>query len=284
MPPSATVEKLAWVARTFPRLPGNWRLVRWLDEHAAALAALPPQTVRFGRGLRMCVDPHDENGRRVFLRGYEPHERLTRHFVRLLRAGDAALDVGANMGYYTLVAALQVGSRGCVHAFEPAPDTLRLLRANAGLNPAAPITVHAQAVSDHCGETRFFAAPADRSGYSSLRDLGLETQSVHTVPCIALDSLLDELPPVRLIKIDVEGAELRVLRGMRGLIARDRPHIIIEVCDAFLRQLGADAAQVCAHLRGAGYDLHQIVARGALLPVHAAPEGCPNLLATPRAH
>ena len=229
----------------------------------------------------MRVSPVDENGRRIYVNGYQPQERLTRHFVRILRPGDCVIDIGANVGYYTMVAAKLVGPTGCVHAFEAAPRTFAGLQTNATLNPAANIHVHGQAVTDRYGETEFFTAAADRTGYSSIRDLGEQTAAVATVPAISLDSILAELPRTRLVKIDVEGAELLVLRGMRGLIERDRPHVLLELDDAFLRELGADAAQLCEFLTRSGYTLSRIVARGALLPLSAPPAERCNVFASP---
>jgi len=273
---------VAWVTRSFPQLPGRWRLVHWLEGHEHALATLPPKTVRFSGRFRMRVNPLDENGRRYYVNGFQPTERLTRHFIRLVRPGDTVIDVGANLGYYTLAAAKLVGREGEVHAFEASPLTLAWLQQNAALNPFANIHVHGVAVSDRCGETTFHTAPAEKAGYSSLRDLGDETRSVVTVPTVTLDSLLDEIPRTRLVKIDVEGAELLVLHGMERLIGRDRPYIIMEIDDAFLRQLGATAAAQCEFLTSRGYELHQIVAGGRLEPLTAPPTQRANLLAAPR--
>jgi FkbM family methyltransferase len=275
------VRGLSWVTRSFPNLPGRWRVLRWLNRHEQVFAALSPQTVRFARGFRMRVDPLDENGRRIYLNGYQPRERLTRHFVRLLRPGDCVVDIGANVGYYTMVAAKLVGPAGCVHAFEACPQTAEWLEANAALNSHANIHVHTQAVIDRCGETEFFTAAPERTGYSSIRDLGEQTAAVGTVPTITLDSMLDELPPTRLVKIDVEGAELLAFEGMRGLIDRDRPYLIFEIDDSFLRELGASARELCDFLTDCGYDLHRIVARGALVPVAERPTERCNLLASP---
>jgi len=281
MPVRLAVRGWSWVTRSFPNLPGRWRIVRWLDQQQASFAALPPKTVRFAREFRMRVDPVDENGRRIYVNGYQPAERLTRHFVRLLRPGDCVIDIGANVGYYTMVAAKLVGPAGCVHAFEASPQTAAWLEANATLNPGANIHVHSQAVTDRCGKTEFFAAAADRTGYSSIRDLGEQTAAVATVPTISLDSMLTELPATRLVKIDVEGAELLALKGMRGLIERDRPYFIFEIDDQFLRELGASAREQCEFLTGRGYELHRIVARGALEPVTRPPTDRCNILAEP---
>lgn len=275
------VKGLSWVTRSFPGLPGRWRIVRWLDQNERSFATLPPRTVRFAGNFRMRVSPVDENGRRVYVNGYQPRERLTRHFVRILRPGDCVIDVGANVGYYTIVAAKLVGPAGCVHAFEAAPRTCAALATNATLNPAANIHAHGQAVTDRCGATRLFAATPDRTGYSSIRNLGEQTEDVVTVPTISIDSMLAELPTTRLVKIDVEGAELLVLRGMRGLIERDRPYLIFEIDDGFLRELGASAPEVCEFLVDRDYQLHRIVARGELLPVTEPPTERCNILADP---
>jgi FkbM family methyltransferase len=229
----------------------------------------------------MRVNPVDENGRRVLVRGFEPRERLTRHFIRILRPGDCVLDLGANMGYYALVAAELVGATGAVHAFEASPQVLPWLRANVALNPQSNIHVHEQAVTDRCGPIRFHAAAPARTGYSSIRDLRGDTAEVTVVPTVALDSLLKELPPVRLIKLDIEGAELQALRGMRALLARDKPFVISEMDDAFLRELGGTAAEMCEFLQTAGYDLSVIVEAGSLRPLTTAPTDRCNVFAWP---
>jgi FkbM family methyltransferase len=275
------VSGVSWVTRHCHGLPGRWRLLRWLERHRDVLAQLPAKTVRLTPGFRMRVSPLDENGRRVYVHGLDRRERITRQFVRLLRPGDCVIDIGANVGYFTLVAARLVGPGGCVHAFEPSPEVLPWLQANADLNPSANIRVHGQAVTDRCGQVRFYTAAADRTGYSSIRNLGCQTASAAMVPAITLDSMLPELPRVRLVKIDVEGAELLVLRGMRELIRRDRPFLIIELDDGFLRELGADAQRECDFLSDAGYELYRIVARGDLQPLERAPTDRCNLLACP---
>ncbi|MCH7872933.1 MAG: FkbM family methyltransferase [Planctomycetes bacterium] len=278
---SLAVRSLSWVTRNIPKLPGRWRIVHWLDQNEARFAALPPKTVRFARDFQVRINPVDENGRWIYVNGYQAQERLTRHFVRLLHPGDCVIDIGANVGYYTMAAAKLVGPSGCVHAFEASPEVFSWLRTNAELNPHANIHLHNQAVTDRCGDVTFYTAAADRTGYSSMRDLGDGARSKATVPGVTIDSMLDEIPTTRLVKIDVEGAELLVLSGMRGLIERDRPHVILEIDDVFLRELGASADQQCDFLRDAGYELFRIAEKGALQPITAAPTDRCNILAQP---
>lgn len=270
-----------WLTRNFHDLPGRWRVLRWIERQADRVAALPPATVRFAPGLRMRVDPRDENGRRVLLDGLDRRERLTRHFLRLLGPGDCVLDVGANAGYYTMVASHAVGPLGSVHAFEPSPHVLPWLEASVLLSrPAsANIHLHDSAASDRSGTAAFYPAARECTGFSSLRpNAGAAPVEVR---CVPIDSLLCDLPAVRLVKLDIEGAELLALRGMQRLIERDRPHIISEIDDGFLRQMGASAAEMIEFLTARGYEVASIGERGALTPLDATPRDRINILAAP---
>lgn len=277
------LQAAAWTARTFGQLPGRWRLVRWLEQHEREVAALPPQTVRFAGALRMRVDPRDENGRRVFVTGFDRRERLTRLFIDLLQRGDTVLDLGANVGYYTMVASHLVGPDGLVHAFEASPFVLPWLEASVRRSgdASANIRVHGVAVAQDCGEVAFHSAAPDKTGFSSIRDLGHACSETTAVPSLAIDSMLDELTPVRLVKMDIEGAELLALRGMEHLLRRDRPHIITEMDDDFLRQLGGSAVEMCLFLIERGYALHRIIERGDTTPLREPPTERCNVLATP---
>lgn len=275
------VQMACWTTRNFRKLPGRWRLVRWVQQRPEAFAGLAPRTVRFAGDLRLCVDPRDENGRFVYLHGFDPQERISRQFVRILRPGDHVVDVGANVGYFTFAAAHLVSPTGRVTAFEASPHLLPALRANAARNAGAPVEIHGVAVSDARGEVQFHAASPSHTGLSSMRPLA-DAAGTYRVPAVALDDLLDTLPPVRLVKMDVEGAEVRVLRGMQGLLRRDRPYIVTEINDAFLRELGSSAAELCAGLEAAGYALRRIGPRGTHIPFAAPPVESCNLLALPR--
>lgn len=280
-PPPILLHAASWLTRNARGYPGHWRLVRWLDQQKSALAKLPPTTVTLVDRVRMRPPLADENGRFVFINGYWPGERITRQFIDCIRPGDTVLDIGANIGYFTLVAAHLAGPSGHVHAFEASPVVLPILRENIRLNPHLNITLHPAAVSDHAGEIEFHTAAAGQLGYSSIRSSLAATQSVDRVPAITVDSLCDELPRVSFIKVDVEGAEQLVLTGARRLIQRDRPIIVSELDDAFLRELGSSAANLCATLRDHGYTLEEIITAGRRAPLTTPPVERCNLIATP---
>ena len=165
----------------------------------------------------------------------EQEFRLLESFVS---PGDWVIDVGANVGHYTGKLSRLVGPDGRVLAFEPVPRTFELLTANARQFPHANVTLMNVAISDKPA-TASLDVPAGQSGaywaHLTDRDTGLKAL------CLPLDSI--HLPrPVRLAKIDAEGHELAVLRGMTELLHRDRPTLIIEVSSdvsaAFLRLRG----------------------------------------------
>jgi FkbM family methyltransferase len=145
---------------------------------------------------------------------------------KLLRAGDWALDVGANVGHYTKRMSELVGPSGRVIALEPVPDTFSLLAANARLFAHANVSLLNVAASDRLAIADM-QIPRFANGLSNYYQASLGAGSgglaVLTLP---IDEL--SLPKVRLVKIDVEGHELPALHGMRRLLQRDHPVLIVE--------------------------------------------------------
>ncbi len=154
--------------------------------------------------------------------------------VRHLGRGDVFYDIGANLGFFSMLGAHLAGiDEGRVYAFEAAPENAEAIRHNAGLNAIPNITVIAKAVSSHAGRGRLQVV--DDQSWSKLEDYGEHpnTEQVIDVELIAIDDLVraGELPPPTLVKIDVEGAEIAVLEGMRETIASHRPAIVCELHD-----------------------------------------------------
>ena len=159
-------------------------------------------------------------------------ERELDYVLTRLRPGDTFLDVGAHVGYFTLPAAKTVGPSGRIIAIEPSPVSARVLRENAELNGLDWITVFDVAASDHNGPEVLFRSPKspmwNRLVRFPVRD-GMDTISVSAK---TIDSILAECgwPPIVGMKVDVEGAELDVLRGSTACLSRN-PHafVIVEV-------------------------------------------------------
>jgi FkbM family methyltransferase len=174
-------------------------------------------------------------------------------FRACLQPGDTALDVGANVGAYALLFAQWVTPTGRVLAFEPAPDTFDALRRHAALNGVdGVLDARRVALSDGAG-TASFAADGI-SGANRLRGAG-EGGGGMAVETASLDELCaaENLSP-RLVKVDVEGAELAVLRGARETIRRmgDRMALFVELHPTTWKEMGIGRGEVAEEMRRQG--------------------------------
>ncbi len=144
----------------------------------------------------------------------------------LVQMGDWVLDVGANVGQYTLRLSELVGREGRVIAFEPIVETVEILAAMVRRARFPNVTLLNIAVSERAGLLRF-RVPRGEVGLPNYFQARVNSDGDRTIPCFALD----ELPfphRIALVKVDVEEHEVPVIRGMRNLIERDHPILIIE--------------------------------------------------------
>ncbi len=204
--------------------------------------------------------------RMLALQSWEPE--TTRLFQRLLRPGMTVVDAGAEIGYYTLLAAMGVGPAGHVYAFEPDPDSLPLLRRNVQMSGYhGSVTVVPLALSDGQGQVELFLGKG--KGVTSMyrtRDAGegatASQEATARVETTSLDAYFAELgwPRVDLIKMDIEGAETLALMGMREL-ARRNPHLklIIEFCPQHIRDAGGTPSGFFATLEEVGFTQVRLV-------------------------
>ncbi len=168
-------------------------------------------------------------------------------FREHLRPGDTVLDVGAHVGYYTLLSSVLVGDRGAVWAFEPNPQNAGFLRRHVEINGRGNVRITQAAVSDTDGTARFDFGTGSGTGH-------LAEGGALEVRTVRLDDFARENGlRVAAVKIDVEGAELAVLAGGEETLRRDRPVI-------FLSTHGAEVHRLClAWLRERGYTLRPIL-------------------------
>jgi len=199
----------------------------------------------------------NDQSRCLYVSGsFEPNE-----FVFLgdvLSSGAVFIDIGANEGFYTLFAARRVGAEGRVLAMEPSPRELHRLRHNIAINQLENVVVDTRAVGRQQGKATFHIADPEHNGQNTLGDFGHQgvTAVEHIeVDLIDLDALAAEhgLNGVNVVKMDVEGAELEVLKGAENVLGRFRPIVLFELFDASLRKQGASAAAVLDFLQQRGY-------------------------------
>lgn len=205
-------------------------------------------------GLRLSLDYGDWlQGDLLCGRGHEPLTLAL--FQRLLAPGDTFVDVGANIGLFSLLAARRVGPTGRVIALEPNPTALQRLHENLALNPMLCVETISAAASDHTGEVRLAQPEAANLGGVRIAEDG----NVR-VRCAPLGELLAPLRLERapaMMKIDVEGHEPAVLRGCFASM-RDRPrHLLFEFKPSFFPVADAEAA-LWAPLRAAGYEMRTV--------------------------
>ncbi len=196
-------------------------------------------------GARLFLDTRDLSvGIPLALDGdYEP--QLNPWMIGTLRPGDVAVDVGANIGFYTIHFAARVGAGGHVHAFECNPELVELLRDSIDINYLeSRCTLYPIAVTDHAGDVSF-SQPSKHLGGGSLieGELSNDTSTKLTVPATTLDTVFTgQEPPVRLLHIDTESSEPQVIAGGRAFIERHRDMIIVvEVLGENFRNRGDDS-------------------------------------------
>jgi len=227
----------------------------WLKQWAVASMRGARRAPVLGSWMRL--DPGDRLN--LAVNGvYEPED--TEFVRRVVKPGDVAFDIGANIGYYTLFLSRLVGPSGRVVAFEPAPDLLEILRGNVAYNRCAHVTVEPKAVTDRTGplvlymeagrpeDNRIFAA--DDSARSEVRIEGVA---------------LDEAPAVAglspsFIKMDIQGAEMQALRGMVGLLrASPRVCVLLEFWPYGIIKAGHEPLDLVDALNAAGLEVRRVM-------------------------
>lgn len=208
------------VVRGQGRMVHGWRSL-WRGQER--LARIPP-------GVHMSLDLSDYVQREIFFNGtYEPE--VVSFVNNFLKSGMCFIDVGANVGQYTLIAAALVGREGRVYSFEPSRLNYERLTKNIALNEFPQITPERMALYDRCGEASFFAEEEENWGQSSLT--AFESASVEqVVPLMTLDAYIEEhnIESIDLLKIDAEGAELPILQGATHMLSSCVPqHILCEL-------------------------------------------------------
>lgn len=253
------LDQLCAFHRLKRNIPGAWRLGSWLGARRELLKGLPPRARKVWEGTYVFIDPSDfYDGNKYLVWGLNPKEPIANVICQLIRKGDCFLDIGANVGIHSALASVLVGRDGAVHAFEAVPDTFERLKVLETRNRFHNITAWNLAVSDKVGFVDIFPGPSGHTGVASLRrDSNLDQHGV-TCPCRTIDSLAKDLPQVRLIKVDVEGAEMRVFKGMAQLIQRDYPYVITELTDRYLRDLGSSKEEVVGFFESLGYVVYRI--------------------------
>ena len=235
-------------------------------------------------GLRFHLYLGNDLSRQLFISGCaDPNEFALLN--KLIGPGMVAVDAGANDGLYTLFLARRVGQSGRVLAFEPSQREFSRLQSNVDLNRLENVRLFDAALSNQDGEAQLRIAGYEHEGQNTLGGFvyeDVETLRTERVRTLRLDSVVAEAGLQRLdfLKMDVEGAETRLLQGAETVLRDFRPVILFEVLDSALRQQMSSREELAQLLREAGYVLYAFDAAG--LPVIAGKgEFASNMLAAP---
>lgn len=207
------------------------------------------------RGFTVRLALNDPEQRRLYCFGDYDERREADLITRVLAPGEIFWDLGANLGYFTLLAAAGLKNTGQVVAFEPGPTAYGQLTANVSLNPFTNILTCPLAAADREGEMFLYSARGLADGRANLFRPGSEQTEKHQVRTVTLDgwrSQQNQAGP-DFIKLDVEGAELAALTGARETLAAGAPLLLVEMKEAIFQALGTDRTAIQEFLQQWGY-------------------------------
>lgn len=258
-------------ARRFPLPHGKQRAVTFLVDHL--FKQLPrSETVLKINGIRILCDPKFYIQRQLFFFG-EYEAEASRLWADLCSEAKVIFDIGANIGLYSLLAASQ-NQEAAIHAFEPTPSLAEMLITNAILNGFTNIVINKVAVNDLSGtlHLNYCSGSGGVNEGMNYTSAGRESLESITVPAISLDEYCidNSIEYIDLMKVDVEGNEISVLRGAKRLISSSSiGFIFLELIDWAAARHDCTTRDVMTLLTEHGYNIYYLKNGG----LAALPEG-----------
>ena len=218
-------------------------------------------------GFRIYVDLQDRLvGANIAAGVYEPH--VTAAIRRVLRPGDTFVDLGVNVGYFSLMAATLVGRTGRVIGFEARPDNVELANRSARENGFENVTIRSLAVAEKKKVLKM-SAP-DHTSLSVVVDSSrtdCQTGFVE-IQAVAVDEVLGDLADVDVVKMDIDGGELQAVQGMRATLRRCQPILFFEFSPFTLEEYGqTKPADLISEIQSLGYQIFALTQQIAPIPM-----------------
>ncbi len=184
---------------------------------------------------------------------------LTRTFKQKIRPGMIVLDVGAHIGYYSLVSSRLVGKRGKVYAFEPEQENYNYLKENLRLTPHKNITIEKKAISINNDDLKLYISfdnPSDHQTYSDKTG-----REAHKIKAVSIDEYLQkENYKADFIKMDIQGFEAQVLPGMKKTLMKNEDIIFLTEFWAYgIAQSGSDPKKYLSNLQDMGFKFYKVL-------------------------
>lgn len=207
------------------------------------------------QGHRMFLDKGDSLGLSVF-GVFEPF--MTKIIAGEIKEGDTVVDVGASIGYYTLMFARLVGEKGRVYAFEPAPEIFALLEKNVKANGYKNVILSNKAVSDKAGKAMLYLCDYNNMAHTmSKTRAGAKSVEIETIKLD--DYFKDHGGKIDLVKIDIEGAECAAVRGMEQTLRKNRSvKLVTEYYPRWLSSFGSSGKEYLGLISSLGFGISDI--------------------------
>lgn len=255
----AMLFKMYYRCRWLPAQEWIWQ--NWLSPHLLWRPLTLHARTFFGAKI-LCTISNALHARLYFFGLWEPV--TSSYILSRLKSGDIFIDIGANVGYYSLLASRCVGPAGHVFAYEASPSVFRRLQENLALNHVNNVTARNVAITDRRREVPIYVNEGRLGESTILADIAkrIEAPREATIPGYPLGDVLDDetIRAARFIKIDVEGAEWLVVKGIQNIIPHlsDHAEIVIEINAKSAGALGGSAQQLLALFTKAGFSVFQI--------------------------
>ena len=222
---------------------------------------------RIGQSLFLKVLPTDHIDQLIFWYGeYEPDVRNA--LMKLIREDSVVFDIGANIGYFTIIAASKA-KHGKVHAFEPSTSSFNRLVANVEGNGLKNVKCIRTAIGNVSEPRLLYLSSVENTGMTSLTKPENYSGDHENVQVITLDEYVEIEKVTRLdvVKIDIEGNELNALKGMRKCLSVLAPHLIIELNPSALKRFSTSAKDIADLLHGYGYLPYSLAGKKPLMKI-----------------
>ncbi len=254
---------LGFLSRRSPYFRGKGRLTEKIFHRWTKRKRLV-QIVRLTRNLRMKCKLWDEVQHNIWWLGPRYELKETRFFRRYLKSGMVFFDIGANVGYYSLLAS-DIIDDGSIHSFEPIFEQYRDLLENVERNELTNVTVNRLIVSNRSGSLDIHLGSEDNSGSASVEFVYREADvGKETVECTTLDEYVrvHKVKQIDVVKIDTEGHETSVLQGAQDTLKKFKPLLLIEVRGKMLEEIGSSRDKFFQQMKDLGYQAYELKRNG----------------------
>ena len=257
---------LQWYILRFSFPHRGWKFLRAYMQQSGLVKKVFIKKIFNGCFMQLIPEDHVQQ----YLFWYGIYENTTATaFLKTVKPTDCILDIGANVGYYSILGASKA-TQGKVFAFEPNTLLHPQIEASAALNNFKQIQIVPNAVSNvHLQDLHLYLSDAENKGMSALEIPENYSGQKKIITCVTIDEWIKTqgIQKVDIIKMDIEGAELNALHGMKNTLLKYKPVLFVEVCNETLNRFQVTSEQVFEYIISLGYTAFAMQKNGSMLPM-----------------